>query len=140
MIECMIKDSTPEQRADFIREGMEYLRKHEPETFSVLQGLMYDCIYGLHFNEWSYENAVSKLKNRDGTEGAHWSLEEIGEIPSGKPYNRYDFAYVMNMMYSDYYGSVPNDTDTYRKMAYAFLDDVDAPKGKAWLYHDAMSD
>lgn len=55
-------------------------------------------------------------------------------------YNRYDFAYVMNMMYSDYYGTVPDDAETYFRMAKAFIEDKDAPEGKAWKYYIAMSE
>lgn len=46
----------------------------------------------------------------------------------------------MNMIYSDYFGSVPNDTSVYSKMAYKFLEDKDAPEGKALHYYLAMKD
>lgn len=46
----------------------------------------------------------------------------------------------MNMLYSDYYGSVPDNVDTYFKMAKAFLEDKDAPEGKAFRYYKAMCD
>ena len=141
MIENMIHDSTREQLDDFLREAMDYLRSNEPRVYEILTGLMYDCIYGLHFNEWSYRKAVGALKNRDGTNGAHWRLEELERLGiafEGKDYNLYDFAFAINMIYSDYYGLVPDDVQTYRKMAVGFLEDADAPRGKAWLYHDAM--
>jgi hypothetical protein len=41
----------------------------------------------------------------------------------------------MNMVYSDYYGAVPNEVANYVKLAEAFLHDKDAPKGKAFLYY-----
>ena len=50
-------------------------------------------------------------------------------------FNEYDFNYVMNMLYSDYYGSVPNDASTYVKMAKKFLCDKDAVEGKAITYY-----
>lgn len=46
--------------------------------------------------------------------------------------------YVLNMMYSDYYGAVPNDTNTYIRLALKFLEDKDAKEGKAYCYYMAM--
>lgn len=47
-------------------------------------------------------------------------------------------AYVFNVMYSDYFGAVPNNVESYFKLANAFLEDKDAPEGKAYLYYKAM--
>ena len=44
----------------------------------------------------------------------------------------------MNMLYSDYYGAVPDNVESYFKMAKAFLEDKDAPEGKAFRYYKAM--
>lgn len=44
----------------------------------------------------------------------------------------------MNMVYSDYYGAIPNDTATYFKLAKKFIDDKDAKQGKALSYYLAM--
>ena len=46
----------------------------------------------------------------------------------------------MNMIYSDYYGSVPNETTSYAKLARKFLEDKDAEEGKALRYYLAMKD
>lgn len=48
-------------------------------------------------------------------------------------------AYVMNMIYSDYYGTVPNDISIYAKMSQKFLNDKDAKQGKALNYWLAMN-
>ena len=55
-----------------------------------------------------------------------------------KRYNEYDFNYVMNMLYSDFYGAVTNETSTYIKMARKFLEDKDADDGKALKYYWSM--
>ena len=44
------------------------------------------------------------------------------------------------MIYSDYYGAVPNELGTYVKMAVRFLNDKDAQKGKALNYYLSMKD
>ena len=53
-------------------------------------------------------------------------------------FNEYDWNYVMNMMYSDYYGAVPNDVNSYIRLAVKFLEDKDAKEGKAYCYYMAM--
>ena len=46
----------------------------------------------------------------------------------------------MNMIYSDYYGIISDDIKEYVKFAKRFIEDVDAPKGKAFIYYEAMKD
>lgn len=104
---------------------------------------LYEHIYGPHFTPWKYDKAVSKLVNEDGTYGPHWSIEDVRNVIQNKgielsEYTDYDFAYALNMIYSDYYGAIPDSLDYYVKMAKAFLLDKDAPKGKAWHYWKAM--
>lgn len=53
-------------------------------------------------------------------------------------FNEYDWNYVMNMIYSDYYGAITNDTSAYGKLAKKFLMDKDAKHGKAFHYYLAM--
>lgn len=50
-------------------------------------------------------------------------------------YNEYDWNYVMNMMYSDFYGAISNDTSAYVKLAKKWLEDKDAVDGKALCYY-----
>lgn len=104
---------------------------------------MYEKANGRHFDEALYGYAASKMRNADGTKGAHWKAGEAvsaakqrGATMDG--YNDWDLAYAMNMAYSDYKGAVPDGVDSYAKIALAFLEDADAPEGKAYLYWLAM--
>lgn len=45
----------------------------------------------------------------------------------------------MNMVYSDYYGTVPDDISAYVKLADKFIHDKDAGVGKAFKYYVAMN-
>lgn len=81
--------------------------------------------------------------NEDGTTGPHWSIEQTNTVARQNGvqfsnFNEYDWNYVMNMIYSDYYGAVPNDMSTYVKLSKKFLDDKDAPEGKALHYYLTM--
>lgn len=44
----------------------------------------------------------------------------------------------MNMVYSDYYGAVSNDTSAYVRLAKKFIMDKDAKNGKALTHYLAM--
>ena len=101
--------------------------------------------HGLHFDDYTYSKAVSDFENADGSKGTHWTLDDIKSVIKSHSlslvdYNEYDFAYAMNMAYSDYYGAVVDNTETYYKLARAFLEDPDGPKCKAWIYYRAMKD
>jgi hypothetical protein len=53
----------------------------------------------------TYNKFVSLLHNFDGTRGGHWNFEQIkalAKIDFEKvPYTCYDYAYIVNMKYSD---------------------------------------
>ena len=57
-------------------------------------------------NEKQYEKYTKYIKNFDDTHGPHWSVEQIKEKSgldfSTKKYTCFDFAYVVNMFYSDF--------------------------------------
>ena len=99
--------------------------------------------YGCHLDEELYDEATALFTNPDGTQGPHWSVATI-KAKSGidfttKEYTCYDFAYVVNMLYSDY-STVFIDPNYYLKMAKAYLTDEDYPGDKVSerAYHDAL--
>ena len=139
----MLEEATHEQLKSFLMNQFDELKERMPELYKEMEEDLYESIYGHHFTAWKYDCAVSELANQDGSKGAHWSVSDVTSVVRAKGislsgYNEYDFAYVMNMLYSDYYGSVPDSVDTYLKMAKAFLEDKDAPEGKAYRYYKAM--
>ena len=79
------------------------------------------------------------MENKDSTKGEHWTYSDTTDVLKdlGYDFNEADWYYVLNMMYSDYYKSGRSD-DTYFELAYDFLDDKDAPEGKAKRYYLAM--
>ena len=101
-------------------------------------------IYGWHFTEESAHKAVSKMQNKDGTSGEYWTLKDVSDVAKAmnidwttKNYNLYDLYYVLNMERSDYYKA--NEAPQYYvDHAFDFLEDKDAPEGKAKRYYVAM--
>ena len=135
--------ATKEQLEALINRWMDSLPSDDPEMKSRLECDIYEAVNGPHFNEETFNKAASYMKNADGTKGPHWSVADVADYARSHgygfaKYNEYDLAYAMNMAYSDYYGAVSNSTDAYYKIAKAFLDDKDAPEGKAYLYWKAM--
>lgn len=143
MHKTIIKDASNEVLREFVIDALSMLKETNPSTYEDLELHLYKMVYGCHFNKWLLDKALSEMENEDSTKGAHWSLEETTNVATkfGIPFdnfNEYDFSYVMNMIYSDYYGSVSDDVRTYAEMARKFLNDKDAPKGKALKYYLSM--
>lgn len=136
----ILEHATHEQLKHFIMETFEELKEHNYEMYEELEEELYEDVYGCHFTDWLLEKAVHKMHNEDGTTGGHWTLEQTTDVAKQHGiafdrFNMYDWNYVMNMIYSDYYGAIPNDLTYYTKMARKFLEDKDGHKGKAYHYY-----
>lgn len=141
----LIENASLDVLKEFSLEALSIIKKKDRELYKELELCLYKKIYGCHFNEWSLKKATEHLQNEDGTTGAYWDIEKTNSLARQNgitftDFNEYDWNYVVNIMYSDYYGAVNNDATTYVKMAKKFLTDKDAPKGKAFIYYLALDD
>ncbi len=139
----LLKAATDEQIRNFVDDALSMIKETNEGLYDDLEMHLYKEVYGCHFCDWLLEKATSKMMNEDGTTGAHWTLEQTNSVAKSnniyfENFNEYDWNYVMNMMYSDYYGAVSNDTNLFAKLAKKFLEDKDATKGKALKYYFAM--
>ena len=139
----MIEEATPEQLKSFLLDQFDELKRSMPDLYEDMECELYEHIYGPHFNKWKYEKAVGELVNRNGTKGAHWSVSDVNNYAKQhgatyRNYNEYDLAFALNMVYSDYFGAIPDSVDSYYRVAVAFIEDPDAPTGKAYRYYKAM--
>lgn len=139
----ILRDADIDQLKHFIDKSLCELKYKDQEMYEELEEELYVEVYGYHFNDWSLEKALSKLQNEDGSSGGHWTLEQTTLVVRNngiefEDFNAYDWCYVMNLIYSDYYGSISNDTASYVRMAQKFLNDKDAKEGKAYRYWLAM--
>lgn len=143
MHKMLIKEATNDQLREFADDALGMLKETNPETYETLELHLYKEIYGCHFNPWMLECATKNMINEDGTTGPHWTVEQTNSVAKNigvmySNYNEYDWNYVMNMLYSDYYGLGNADATFYGKMAKKFLEDKDGPEGKALKYYLAM--
>lgn len=140
----IIEDANLEQLKDFAHYSIGMVKRIDEDVYTDIEMYLYKEVYGCHFTKWLLEKALSKMENEDGTKGGHWSVADTTSVASSYDikfgeFNEYDWNYAMNMIYSDYYGSVPNEVSVYVKMAKKFLGDKDAPVGKALKYYLAMT-
>lgn len=102
-------------------------REDMPDEFAKK---MYEDEYGCHIiDKEMYDHAVSLLHWADDKGiGAKWSVDDLVKLSNinfeEKDYYKYDYAYVANMLYSDYC-SVFTETSYYLKMAKLYLEDND---------------
>ena len=139
----LIKYANEEQLREFARDVLSMLKETNKSLYEDLELSLYKEIYGCHFNEWLLEKALKDLHNEDGTIGKHWTIEQTNSVAKQydihfDKFNEYDWNYTMNMIYSDYYGYVSNDIQTYVKLSKAFLYDKDSKEGKAFYYYLAF--
>lgn len=139
----MIKEATDEQLREFVNDALSMVKETNYDLYEDLEMYLYKELYGCHFNEWLLEKATKMMINEDGTIGPHWNIEQTNNVARQlgiefNTFNEYDWNYTMNMIYSDYYGAVQNDTTIYAKLARKFLEDKDAKEGKALKYYLKM--
>lgn len=116
----------------------EKVRENDPELVDHFL-MKVDLLLNPHFTRESAEYAVSRMKNKDGTTGEHWTYDDTTNVlrDSNLPFDEADWYFTLNMIYSDYYKS-DKSTKHYVEMAEDFLNDMDAPEGKAKKYYLAM--
>jgi hypothetical protein len=129
-----------EAQPDYDHELVMEWRHDMPHQFAQK---MYEDEYGCHiFDEELYEEATELFAwvDNKGT-GAKWSVEDIVKLSNisfgDKEYTKYDYAYIMNMLYSDYC-NVFAEPSYYLKMAKNYLEDPDyCGEASERAYHDA---
>ena len=115
------------ENPQFAKEIVEEWREDMPENFA---DYMLKLEYGCHIVDVSmYDEAIGYLKWVDDKGiGAKWSVDEIKRASGidfdDKDYYIHDYAYVCNMLWSDYC-NIFTETNYYLKMARNYLEDAD---------------
>ena len=104
-----------------------FFQNEEEENYHLLNKMQYDKAVELF--DWIDDKGT----------GAKWTIDEItrGMNFDNKEYTKYDFAYVSNMLYSDYC-NVFTESSYYLKMARNYLEDPDyCGDSSERAYHNA---
>ena len=94
------------------------------------------------FTEHMAKEWTARMKNGDGTTGAHWPMEQVKQLMQQRGINAdpVEFFAVLNSVYSDYYTVAKkhnvHNIDFYIDIAKAWLDDKDAVPDKAAAYYE----
>lgn len=115
-----------ERLSDVIDHLFCYLKDHHPDIYHKYITKVKLTNKHAPWDKEQAELAVSKMKNKDGSEGEHWNYDQTSEVLRKKGYDHdeAEWYYVLNMVYSDYYS--PNfSTDIYVELACDIIDDID---------------
>ena len=115
-----------------LTELIDYVCVHNHDEYLKVEHELYKLVYGEHLNDTLAYKWVSKMENKDGTKGAHWTIDQTNQYAGN--YDKYDWYAVLNMMYSDYYNP-KFDTNTYIELAKDWLDDTAVGEGKTLKYY-----
>lgn len=110
------------------------LKAYCPSAYYDMLTKMHCVVFGPHFDEHTAKMTVARMKNVDETTGEHWTMEQTNSIAAQNNI-KYpcDFYYIINQMWSDYCKVLGSDVSIYVKIAKAYMNDVDAPEGKAFI-------
>lgn len=100
---------------------------------------LHELDFGPYFDTDIAVDAVSHMKNVDGTTGAHWTFAEVEEEAKKRHIDRpADLYYAINMLYSDLSNILGKDPEKYIAVAKAlYWDDPDMPEGKLFKQYVA---
>lgn len=113
----------------------------EYRKYSMMLDEVYKAHDEAHLTKEEALEYVAHMKNKDGSVGPHWSLEQVKEYMAKRPefdeIYLLDFYVAINMMYSDYY-KPGRPVEVYAELAKDFIADKDAPADKVKRYMLAM--
>lgn len=112
------------------------LEDYNPIEYKNIEYKMYKMAYGDSLTEDMAKYWVSKMENKDGTTGEHWTLQQTNNVMSqyGIKANSYDWYAVMNMIYSDYFNP-KFSINEYVELAKDWIYDKDVGNGKTLKYY-----
>lgn len=134
-------DETKEKEmADILLKAVKHLKNCDKSAYKEIEMDLYVLCYGHHLTDEICKEWVSCMVNEDGTKGEHWNIDETNSVARQykidlTKHTPYEWYATLNMMYSDYYGAIPNDVSSYVRLAQAFLDDDDARSHKLFNYY-----
>lgn len=141
----------PELRRGRRGRGSSMRRFYNTMRDALEDTMMYDNTYksygssSKHFTQEKAQRAVEQLVNEDGSKGPKWTLEDTTQAAqqmgvSFDKFNKYDWYYTLNLMYSDYCNLFGNNIQSYITLANTFLNDKDGKSGKAYLFYKYLTE
>lgn len=125
-------------------ESLTELKEMDAGAYWDLVLDLHEEIYGEHFDEELAKYAVSCMHNEQ-MKGEKYPIDITNSLAQTvgvvfDTYNEWDWYYVVNMLCSDFYSVVGDAPSTYASLAKAWVNDIDAPDGKAFLYFQMIKE
>lgn len=116
---------------DIFTNAMSELKDINPSKYKEYKIKLKGMAYNYEIDEELAKEIVSNMKPL----GEYWSIEEVSNA-NGEDNHRIEGVYVvMNSLANDYKDVISlDDTDTYVRLARAWLDDEDGKEHKVWKY------
>jgi len=145
-IDKIVAKADPKQMyelTDVLNDHFEEMLVIDPKAYWDVMHDLHVLANGYYFDEECALWAVSQMQNEDGTKGQHWSIADTTSVAQSNgimfdTFNVYDWYYVLNMTYSDYFSLIGSSVPTYIQFAKAWIMDKDAAEGKAYRYFQAI--
>lgn len=136
MFNAIIEKGNVDKLSDMFADFVYDTEKIDKMRYKSIEYKMHKLAYGDHLTEDQAKCWVKEMKNKDGTEGEHWTYEQAEQVRRqyASEMDPYDWYAILNMTYSDYY-SPKFDTSTYVDLAKDWLTDKDIGAGKALRYY-----
>ena len=116
--------------SDILIELMYELKENNYKEYKEYKNKIIGMAYDYKITPELAKDIVDDMKPK----GEYWSMETIKNVVGDIP-NISEVYVVMNSLVNDYGDIIPtDDVDKYVKMTNAWLNDIDAPKNKAWRY------
>lgn len=116
---------------DILSDSLYELKEYDNETYKKYKNKIKGMAYNYEIDEELAKEIVDNMKPL----GEYWSMDTVASVIGNDNHKLTDMYVVMNSLINDYSNVISSDdTDTYVKMARAWLDDEDAKKHKLWKY------
>lgn len=129
MYKILLNDTT--KRNEVMEIGfhmIKMIKRYDEAAYNRLALSIHKAVYGCHFSKEMAIEAVSHMKNYDGTTGEHWSIEQTTNLmkQNNIDANEYDWYYILNMLHSDAGRIFKNDIRLYLEYANdVYVNDID---------------
>ena len=129
------------------------VKNGKQEDMDCLEDILIDSLYSIKENDYrkfkEYKNKIKgmaydyKIDEEMAKEivedmkplGEYWSMEQVKGVMVNDTHRLEDMYVVLNSLANDYKDVVSTEeTETYIKMAHAWIDDIDAKNNKIWKY------
>lgn len=116
---------------DMLSDTMYELKDYNEKDFKKYKNKIKGMAYDYQLDEEMARDIVENMKPL----GEYWSMETVASAIGNDNHRLEDMYVVLNSLANDYQGIVSlDDTETYVKLAHAWLDDVDGGEHKVWKY------